>query len=176
MKRLITFALYLTLTGLVLTLAACTKEPQKPRLSFYHWANTYNTDPALEARFTPKNLYVKLLDIAYRKRLVVHTTRFKSPMPANIRPVAYIDNRAMQQASVDDLLKAIVNAIPPDQFNYLQMDCDWTGSTWEPYFELLDRLGRHYQTVTATIRLHQLKYFSKTGVPPVKKGILMYYK
>ncbi len=29
--------------------------------------------------------------------------------------------------------------------------------------------------LSATIRLHQIKYFQKTGVPPVQRGMLMYY-
>ncbi len=29
--------------------------------------------------------------------------------------------------------------------------------------------------VSATLRLHQIKYHQKTGVPPVRKGILMFY-
>ena len=29
--------------------------------------------------------------------------------------------------------------------------------------------------MSATIRLHQIKYYTKTGVPPVDYGVLMYY-
>ncbi len=29
--------------------------------------------------------------------------------------------------------------------------------------------------LSATIRLHQVKYFETTGVPPVKSGMLMFY-
>ncbi|MCB0641076.1 MAG: hypothetical protein KDC44_05525, partial [Phaeodactylibacter sp.] len=31
------------------------------------------------------------------------------------------------------------------------------------------------QSYSATIRLHQIKYFTRTGVPPVDRGMLMYY-
>ena len=55
------------------------------------------------------------------------------------------------------------------------MDCDWTPSTRDAYSKLLKALRPSYPELTATIRLHQVKYFNRTGVPPVKRGVLMYY-
>ena len=68
----------------------------------------------------------------------------------------------------------------------VQFDCDWTEQTKEKYFRLLEifkkkisagysYLSPHTSHLSATIRLHQVRFFEKTGVPPVDKGMLMFY-
>jgi hypothetical protein len=61
----------------------------------------------------------------------------------------------------------------------IQVDCDWTSSYKDKYFSLLEYLKREpffqHKIVSATIRLHQVKYISRNGVPPVDKGLLMCY-
>jgi hypothetical protein len=60
----------------------------------------------------------------------------------------------------------------------LQFDCDWTSTTSKKYFLFLEdvkKLLPDTTAVSATIRLHQFKYASKTGVPPVDRGMLMLY-
>ncbi|HXP50036.1 MAG TPA: hypothetical protein VN922_08785, partial [Bacteroidia bacterium] len=57
--------------------------------------------------------------------------------------------------------------------------CDWTDVSRAKYFKLLtffhDTLTKQSKTLSATIRLHQVKYADKTGVPPVDRGMLMFY-
>jgi hypothetical protein len=61
----------------------------------------------------------------------------------------------------------------------IQMDCDWTEKTKAKYFSFIDKFkvncDQKQISVTATIRLHQVKYFEMTGVPPVDRGSLMFY-
>jgi hypothetical protein len=69
----------------------------------------------------------------------------------------------------------------------LQLDCDWTSNTAPKYFYFLRLLrkkldahedGGTFASLTmlaSTIRLHQVKYADKQGVPPVDKGVLMFY-
>jgi hypothetical protein len=58
----------------------------------------------------------------------------------------------------------------------LQLDCDWTDTTRAPFFELARALGAEAKVpLSATIRLHQIKYRERTGVPPVERGMLMFY-
>jgi hypothetical protein len=66
----------------------------------------------------------------------------------------------------------------------LQIDCDWTQTTKSQYFFLLQKLKKlmdgsslfgKQKILSATIRLHQVKYSNKTGVPPVDKSLLMCY-
>ncbi|HEY0299161.1 MAG TPA: hypothetical protein VGB84_08075, partial [Arachidicoccus sp.] len=57
-----------------------------------------------------------------------------------------------------------------------QFDCDWTLSTKDRYFQFLKRYKAiSHQKISATIRLHQVKHALTTGVPPVDKGVLMFY-
>ncbi len=60
----------------------------------------------------------------------------------------------------------------------IQIDCDWSEKTREKYFQLLKNLKTFLPDsvkISVTIRLHQVKYRAKTGVPPVDKGMLMMY-
>jgi hypothetical protein len=58
----------------------------------------------------------------------------------------------------------------------LQLDCDWTDTTRDAFFELVARVRDEAKLpLGATIRLHQIKYRERTGVPPVERGMLMFY-
>jgi hypothetical protein len=60
----------------------------------------------------------------------------------------------------------------------IQWDCDWSPTTQKKYFTFLEETKKHLPppfTQSATIRLHQFKYPKETGVPPVQKGMLMFY-
>ena len=47
------------------------------------------------------------------------------------------------------------------------------------YFTLIEQIKQLTEInnieITTTIRLHQVKFFNKTGVPPIKRGMLMFY-
>lgn len=61
----------------------------------------------------------------------------------------------------------------------IQFDCDWTAATAKKYFYFLQVVKALFPPgdvkLSATIRLHQYKYPSKTGVPSVDRGMLMVY-
>ena len=60
----------------------------------------------------------------------------------------------------------------------IQFDCDWTASTREAFFLFLKKIKQRLPEnvrLSATIRLHQYKFPDKTGVPPVDRGMLMFY-
>lgn len=67
------------------------------------------------------------------------------------------------------------NVIPVE----IQFDCDWSATTKDKYFYFLQEIRRQLAgraiAITATIRLHQYKYPTKTGVPPADRGMLMVY-
>jgi hypothetical protein len=71
---------------------------------------------------------------------------------------------------------AILKTLTSLDFKEVQIDCDWSDSTQSNYFKLLEDLKTKLnKTISATIRLHQIKYYVKTGIPPVDYGVLMYY-
>ena len=101
-----------------------------------------------------------------------------------IIPAIFITNRSLKNyplEKMEDLGMHILNKIfeIKQDIPEIQMDCDWTGSTKEKYFRLLNffkkNLSKKNIKLSATIRLHQVKYFDRTGVPPVDKGMLMFY-
>ena len=57
----------------------------------------------------------------------------------------------------------------------VQIDCDWTPSTEELYFQLLREIKKQLDAkhclLSVTIRLHQLR----TAAPPADRGVLMVY-
>lgn len=65
------------------------------------------------------------------------------------------------------------------EFPEIQIDCDWTEGSRNCYFTLLKSLAelahKENKMLSATIRLHQVKYAQRTGIPPVDRGMLMFY-
>jgi hypothetical protein len=133
---------------------------EKPKIAFYHWKS--KCEVREEFKYP---LYVKVLDIG-EKRVI------KTSCKRSFTPVIYIDNEALKKRS--DILKLITKTVPKD-VKELQLDCDWTLFTKKRYFNLLKALKSRYHFLTTTIRLHQVKFFKKTGVPPVDRGVLMFY-
>jgi len=57
-------------------------------------------------------------------------------------------------------------------------DCDWTPATREAFFLFLKKIRDKLPpgiSLEATIRMHQYKFPKQTGVPPVDRGMLMFY-
>lgn len=76
-----------------------------------------------------------------------------------------------------DSLKTVYQALYINNIKDIQIDCDWTASTRDKYFEFLKlfkKLTPGYQ-VTCTVRLWQYKNTDLAGVPPVDGGMLMCY-
>lgn len=151
-----------------------------------------------------KQLYVKFFDVTLASdgagtapvaRLTADslTAAQLKNNSVEIVPVVFITNETVQQSdtasirllaqNIVTLLSNISKQLQQEQYSELQIDCDWTQSTKDTYFFLLKELRKQMQQSTlfknsllsATIRLHQVKYSSKTGIPPVDKGLLMCY-
>lgn len=145
-------------------------------VSYYHWANSYTDDPARLRIYAPTRLYLKLLDIGYREQsLSVNPTAVRSPPSVPVIPVVFLDNDALKYAELETVYQQILTHIPPTQYQHLQVDCDWTEQTRDDYFAFLERLRADYPHISVTLRLHQVKYAQRTGVPPAERAVLMYY-
>ena len=148
---------------------------EKPTYTFYHWTSSYKVD--INESHPPR--YIKVLDIAYKRSLVFKKTSFETLPLHEIVPVIYIDNPVWKKMKSSTMVRKILDALNELSFknyNEIQVDCDWTETSKESYFEFLKLLKEQsYKKISVTIRLHQVKYHKRTGVPPVDYGVLMYY-
>jgi hypothetical protein len=201
--NLVTKRLY-AFVAVALFFAACTsaKKDHSPRTvtrGFYYWKSVYTpnkTDAGFFDSLHAHQLYIKFFDVVWNEGLqeavpeaVFRTANFKTIVPnATVTPVVFITNESLlraDMAAVDYLSNRIVrlkNQIAEggavNTGREFQIDCDWTQQTKEKYFRLLTNIKQQLpggDTLSATIRLYQLKYVQKTGIPPVDKGLLMCY-
>ncbi|HSY76129.1 MAG TPA: hypothetical protein VK890_04690 [Bacteroidia bacterium] len=141
-----------------------------------------------------QKIYLHFFDVSwnetYNKALPVAEIKFETLPTDKFQyvPVVYITTKSLNNTDGDSINKlaehifdevehiATANNIANKE---LQFDCDWTDATRGKYFALLsffhDKFKSTGQLVSATIRLHQIKYADKTGVPPVERGMLMFY-
>jgi hypothetical protein len=173
--------------------------------AFYYWRTTLALSPgeaqALSALHADR-LYLRLFDVDWDDAepaprpvapLVIARAAEGAPaLPAHVEavPVIFIRERVLRRLEpattrrlADDIwrnVQAKMAAVAPGaRPRELQIDCDWTESTRAAYFALLDGLNGQARpagtTLATTIRLHQIKYRERTGVPPVARGMLMFY-
>lgn len=144
--------------------------------TFYYWKQ--------KVAFLPDKsvLYVKCQDVGYDGKLTILSSEFDIPSGTKIVPVIYIENRVFIETKpeilVENLLEKFEKQCQRYRFTYdeIQFDCDWSASTRVAYFELLRNVKRKTgRKISATIRLHQISYARNMGVPPVDRGVLMYY-
>ncbi|MCB9033462.1 MAG: hypothetical protein H6553_06475 [Chitinophagales bacterium] len=158
------------------------------QIDFYYWKQQYQID-SLEQEtlhlLNTKTIYLHYFDVVWHngKAVPKYKVEIKEKVNYAVVPTVYIENDAIANLSfeqIESLSKNMVQLIEKiNQLNNIkaktiQIDCDWTVSTKAKYFKLLTLLQENYK-VTATIRLHQIKYKNTTGVPPVKKAVLMLY-
>ncbi len=178
-------------------LMTCQADRQNPKQltpAFYYWQTTFRLGPTEQQALTAHNvstLYVRFFDVdtdPQRQQPVPKAViRFAAPVPAGVRviPVVFITNQSLRQtppAAIRQLAEHIlakIRAIAQEQGIQpaeIQLDCDWTQSTRDRYFALLQVVRKQSRVpVSATIRLHQVKYMTQTGIPPVDHGMLMVY-
>lgn len=171
-------------------------------VSFYHWKTKFSLDSAGReylSHLAVKDLYVRIFDVkwvAHEKEafpFAVFKTSINDSIHQNIIPVIYITNESLLNAK-DNEIAVLANRIVykcrslfskhPHLFNMVkevQFDCDWSELSQEKYFSLIKQIKIEFAKknqpldLSATIRLHQVKYQSITGVPPVERGVLMFY-
>ena len=179
---------------------ACTKSPERAPIarSYYYWKTNFllSQKEQLNLLDTLKitTLYLRFFDVHYDEKLATAmpvgnlTVTTKIPEQLKIVPVVYITNETLQRikSTVCDSLAARIsqkihskiaaNGLS-QQVKEWQLDCDWSAKTRQKYFAILLKIKALNPSIrlSATIRLHQLKYPEQTGVPPVQRGMLMLY-
>ncbi len=178
---------------LLVTLLGCGNSEPPPSLSFYHWQSyldlTTEEDELLLSVGT-KRLYVRYFDIDFQggKPVPVGVMIPRKGIRENMEiiPTIFITEKTMRYVSNEQLEELLDNVIrkingihskvSPTDISEVQFDCDWTAGSRERFFLFLKKMKEKTTwKISATIRLHQWKYPSKTGVPPVDRGVLMVY-
>lgn len=166
------------------------KDAEAPTTSFYYWKTNFSLS-TVEREALQNNdinkLYVRYFDVALKdnKPFPISALLFKEKPPVKtLVPVVYIKNEVMLASTLDVKLLAQqmlhyidqINTAHNIQIQEIQLDCDWTLKSRDAFFSLLRALKEERPlTYSCTIRLHQIKYPDKTGIPPVDYGVLMYY-
>lgn len=158
--------------------------------SFYFWKSAIDlsTNEQIILKNT-SNIYIKYFDIKWNEKpQPVAKIDFKNTHFTNqiITPVIYITNEVfikIPENDIDLLADKVLQLI--DKINQvndieksleIQIDCDWSESSQIKYFLFLSFLKKKSQRIiSTTIRLHQVKYVNRTGIPPCDKGVLMFY-
>lgn len=180
----------------LLLLSSCSNS--KPETGFYFWKTVFQLD-TVEYRalkeVAAKSIYTRIMDIDFDpsgvQAVPVSPIIFSQPVPQEhaLIPVVFINQRIFSE--MDSLeIRALANKIVPfvsakikqagkEEFNELQLDCDWTQSSRDKFFYLLKYIQELPAlkgiVVSSTLRLHQVKNTVTSGIPPVKKVALMCY-
>jgi len=168
-------------------------EPEAPvGRAFYYWRTTFHLSTAEQRALDELHvtrLYVRMFDIDWNDAPVIAGPIAPSdtPIPKGIDavPVVFVKDAVFRHVDKDYVASLAATAwneittrahrlgFEPHE---VQLDCDWTDGTREAYFEFIRRLREiGHVHASATIRLHQIKYRERTGVPPVERGMLMFY-
>lgn len=168
----------------------------KVSTSFYYWKSEFQLNESDVAKLKACNserIYLHLFDVdvesSNSEPIPRAKLKFNEAFPAglSIVPVIYITNKTFEDSSpssleilakrIIQLSKEITQPLNTEWSEY-QIDCDWTVKTKERYFKFLQLIRKELDAnipLSATIRLHQIKYPKKTGIPPIDRGMLMFY-
>lgn len=166
--------------------------------TFYYWRTDYQNqkdETSYLDQFKSKSLYVRIMDVDYNTDLQqpvpISPIKFSNPLPqqVNIIPVVFLVNNIFNHLDssqnkwladrIANFVDAKVKQAGKQNYAELQIDCDWTKNTRDRYFNFLKKLAAHPllkgKNISVTLRLHQVKNVITSGIPPVKKAMLMCY-
>jgi hypothetical protein len=186
MKKALLFTIFTFL------LVGCQNNRKHP-LHFYYWKTNVSIGEVEQDYFKSlhsKKLYMRFFDVDKKGAAILPVAKIlpfdAKRLDAEYVPVVFITNRTFTglpkeqiqtlAKNITQLIEEICNKNEIPEINEIQIDCDWTESTKYAYFHFLKELKTvSLKCITCTIRLHQIKFKEKTGIPPVAKGYLMCY-
>jgi len=176
---------------------SCNRKHHNVARGFYYWKTIYKpTSYELKKlkELDCHSIYIRLCDLDWNKAAKqiqpLAPINFQQNIDTSFQyiPVIFITQQALNNISdsniaslahdIDQLIKNLCTqaTIKPHE---IQIDCDWTASTKEKYFNLLTKLKEQPffqgKLLSCTIRMHQAKYTIHNGIPPTDKGLLMCY-
>jgi hypothetical protein len=180
-----------------LMFAACHRTPRQITPAFYYWKAELKItehERTVMKQMGVKKLYLRLYDVDWNAERNMPTPvselQFADSLPEGIEviPVIYITNNTLlntKTAQIQELGDKMAQKLERMcqtngiRLTEIQTDCDWTDNTQLKYFNLIKAMRGYFSgkniLFSSTIRLHQVKYYKRTGIPPVDKGILMFY-
>ncbi len=179
----------LSATTIIILLSGCTRT-NHTSVSFYYWKTIFKLSANEKETLNENNvskIYVRYFDVALKNGQPIPLSPVdfeEQPVGMTIVPVIYIKNEIFLREGTDlnNLSGKIADYV--EQINKknkieckeIQIDCDWTLKSKERYMKFIDLFKKKCgKLLSATIRLHQIKYYRGTGTPNVDKGVLMYY-
>ena len=170
----------------------CNLDKDSPDISFYYWKTSFNLTEIEKEELLEndvKNIYIRYFDLDIdpqsQKAFPISPVRYEQKVEnLKVIPVVYIKNRVMLQehSNMKDLANKVfayieqINKKNGITCNEIQLDCDWTLKSRDNYFKFINYFKTiSKKTLSATIRLHQVKYYLETKIPNVDRGVLMYY-
>lgn len=181
-----------TLIFLFAFLSSCTN-PDEHSYTYYYWRTHLSLNTAEKAALKTAAvpfLYTRFFDIEKvngKFQPVAAITKDGSfQTDKEIVPVVFIKNDVFYDITLEEInfLAKNVNSLlkkKQSEFGFkvsgeIQIDCDWTAGTNKEYFAFLEKLKEFSgKNITCTLRLHQVKDRTLSGVPPVDKVYLMCY-
>ena len=168
-----------------------------PDRAFYYWKTEWTGTPEEKAALQNsqiRRLYMRFFDVVWdpsdRKTHPVSPLRFSAPPPNDVEivPVVYLVNAVFLKMDASDVPQLADNvwgkvaSMTAEQriaFSEFQVDCDWSDDSRANYFRFVDLLHHKAKSegkiLSSTLRLHQVKYAQRTGIPPADRGMLMFY-
>lgn len=175
---------------LIFLFISCTNQ-EKPAISFYYWKTIFNLSTSEKQTLSDNKvtkLYLRYFDISIDKNnqpFPETPIRFEQqPTNLEIIPVIYIKNQVFlsKKIYISDLATKTnrfinqINSRNKIEIHEIQIDCDWTLNSKDNYLKFVEVFKQvSGKKLSATIRLHQIKYFRQTKIPNVDNGVLMYY-
>ena len=191
-------ALILISLLLVAVVLSCTHTPnRKVTRAFYYWKTVYKPTQYEQQRLNElkaQHIYLRLCDMDWNHQtgepypLAVVRIPNTIPSTTTIIPVVFVTQATLNNVArnkVHDLslrIASIIQTICSEASinpTEVQIDCDWTSTNKTTYFALLRALKQHPymagKLLSCTIRMHQIKYTTSSGIPPADKGLIMCY-
>ena len=179
----------------------CQPDAPPPNPAVYHWESTFSPTREENQWLDDQHIqriYLRLFDIDWDESLQEAVPVGVMQVPDSVVaehtrelvPTFFLTNRSflhLTEVQTDTLAMRLLqkarlklrtqlgNPVVPEW----QFDCDWTETSRDRYFQFLETIASELKKdgvgISATIRLHQVKYYRRTGVPPVERGMLMFY-
>ena len=174
----------------------CEEKSKKLTTGFYHWKSIpQNSEDQINYldKLNIDHLHYRFFDLALEDGTInpVGEAKIDTSLLKNrsFSSCIFITNACflkLNKQDTEDLAEKVLTKLIDriqkldlkSSWKEIQIDCDWTENSRAIYFHFLKQLKAKMPeriSLSATIRLHQIRYAYRTGIPPVDKGTLMCY-